>query len=70
DYVICEVLSSTEAECIDRQATGGRSLPDPDDEDDPYLEVLSVEVEGDWTTVQFLRSFATLDDQDYDLSQA
>ncbi|CAN0184392.1 unnamed protein product, partial [Scytosiphon promiscuus] len=67
DYVICEVISSEEAECIDRQPTGGRTLPEPDDEDSD-LGFESVEIDGDWTTVTFLKPTAPLDDQDYDLA--
>ncbi|CAM9145144.1 unnamed protein product [Ectocarpus sp. 8 AP-2014] len=68
DFVICELISTDEAECIDRQPTGRRSLP-PRDDEDAVLEVLSVEVEGEWTTVTFLKPTAALDDQDYDLAQ-
>ncbi|CAM9704645.1 unnamed protein product, partial [Ectocarpus fasciculatus] len=68
DFVICELISTDEAECIDRQPTGGRSLP-PRDDEDAVLEVLSVEVEGEWTTVTFLKPTSALDDQDYDLAQ-
>lgn len=66
--MICEVISSDEAECIDRQPTGGRSLPEPDDEESD-LGFLSVEIEDDWTTVTFLKPTSPLDyDQDYDLA--
>lgn len=68
DFVICELLSTNEAECIDRQPTGGRFLPPADDEDS-VLEVIDVEVVGEWTTVTFLKPTVPLDDQDYDLAQ-
>lgn len=65
--MICEVKSREEAECIDRKPTGERSLPAPDDEDSD-LGFESVEIDGDWTTVTFLKPTAPLDGQDYDLS--
>ncbi|CAM9298493.1 unnamed protein product [Ectocarpus sp. 4 AP-2014] len=68
DFVICELFSTDEAECIDRQPTSGRSLP-PRDDEDAVLEVLSVEVEGEWTTVTSLKPTSALDNQDYDLAQ-
>lgn len=68
DYVICEVLSETAAECIDRAPTRGRSLPEPDTQDND-LEVTDVSIEGGWTTVTFLKPKAPLDDQDYDLGK-
>ncbi|CAB1104357.1 unnamed protein product [Ectocarpus sp. CCAP 1310/34] len=68
DFVICERISTDEAKCIDRQLTGRRSLP-PCDDEDAVLEVPSVEVESEWTTVTLLKPTAALDDQDYDLAQ-
>eukprot|EP00752_Nemacystus_decipiens_P002581 g2416.t2 len=68
DYVICEVISGDEAECIDRQPTGERSLPEPDTEGDPELGFESVTVEGGWTTVTFLKPTVPVGDQDYDLA--
>lgn len=58
-----------EAECIDRQPTGGRSLPEPDTTGgDADLGFESVTVEGGWTTVTFLKPTAAVGDQDYDLA--
>lgn len=68
DFVICEVLSETDAECIDRAPTGRRALPKPDTKD-PDLKVTGVTVEGGWTTVTFLKLKAPLDEQDYDLGK-
>lgn len=39
-----------------------RSVPQPDDVDSE-LEVTGVSVDGDWTSVTFLRSTLALDDQ-------
>ncbi|CAM9152625.1 unnamed protein product [Ectocarpus sp. 12 AP-2014] len=68
DFVICELFSTDEAECIDRQPTSGRSLP-PRDDEDAVLKGVIVEMNGEWTTVTFLKPTAALDDQDYDLAQ-
>ena len=68
DFVICEIKSSDEAECIDRQPTGGRSLPEPDTEGEADLGFESVTVEAGWTTVAFLKPTVTAGDQDYDLA--
>lgn len=57
-----------EAECIDRQPTAGRSVPEPDAGDDTDLRFESVTVEGGWTTVTFLKPTVVVDDQDYDLA--
>lgn len=68
DFVICEVKSVDEAECLDRQPTGGRSLPEPDTTGDTDLGFESVTVEGGWTTVTFLKPTVAVGDQDYDLA--
>ncbi|CAM9534507.1 unnamed protein product [Ascophyllum nodosum] len=68
DYVICEVFSADEAECIDRSYVTTRTVPPPDVVD-PDLDVTSVAIEGEWTAVTFLRPKYPLDDQDYDLNQ-
>lgn len=57
-----------EAECIDRQPTGGRSLPEPDTTGDSDLGFESVTVEGGWTTVTFIKPTVADGDQDYDLA--
>ncbi|CAB1101232.1 unnamed protein product [Ectocarpus sp. CCAP 1310/34] len=66
DFVICEVFSGGDAECIDRAPTGGRSEPQPDSLGSE-LEGTTVISEGRWTTVTFFRERATLDAEDYDL---
>lgn len=64
DLVICEVKSSDEAECIDRQPSGARSEPRPDTTGNSDLGFESVTVESGWTTVTFLKPTVPLDDQD------
>lgn len=66
DYVICEVFSTDEAECIDRSYVTTRSVPPPDLVD-PNLEVIEVSIDGEWTAVRFVRPNDPLDEQDYDL---
>ncbi|CAM9216757.1 unnamed protein product [Sphacelaria rigidula] len=66
DFVICEVKDGPTAECIDRQPIKRRSVP-PEDDVNPQLEVESVAIEGDWTSVTFLRYSSELDSQDYDV---
>ena len=62
------MLSEDEGRCIDRQPTTGRSIPEADTEN-PELNVTSVNIDGEWTTIKFQRELGTLDaDQDYDLS--
>ncbi len=68
DYVICEVLSATEAQCTDRAPVSTRNAP-PLDAVDPDLEVTAVTINADWTTVTFLRAAGATDDQDYDLGE-
>lgn len=64
--MICEVFDTDEASCVDRSPSGGRSEP-PADDVDPDLQVTDVIVDGEWTTVTFLRTTSPLDEQDYDL---
>lgn len=66
--MICEVISSSEAECIDRQSVSSRAEPAPDDVE-PFLEVVDVTIDDEWTAVTFLRLKGALDDQDYDLGK-
>lgn len=66
--MICEVRSGDEAECIDRQPSGARSVPQPDTTGVVDLGFESVTVEAGWTTVTFLKSTVPLDEQDYDLA--
>ena len=68
--MICEIKSGDEAECIDRQPTGERSLPEPDTEGDPELGFESMTIERGWTTVTFLKPTVPEGDQDYDLASA
>jgi len=68
DYVVCEVLSSQEAQCTDRAPTSVRAEP-PLDTSNPELDVTAVTIEGEWTTVTFLRAAGASDDQDYDLAE-
>lgn len=66
DFVICEVFSTDDAECIDRAPSGGRSEPQPDSLGSD-VDVTEVTTEGGWTTVTFLRAQASLDAQDYNI---
>ncbi|CAM9394854.1 unnamed protein product, partial [Laminaria digitata] len=68
DFVICEVTSATEGECVDRSPVSTRSVPSPDLVD-PELNVTSVSIEGDWTAITFLRDLTSLDDEDYHLDE-
>ncbi|CAM9782649.1 unnamed protein product, partial [Ectocarpus sp. 12 AP-2014] len=68
DFVICVVESETSAECTDRSAPRARSEPPLDDEENTALDVVSVSVDGEWTSVTFARSGEGTDDSDYLLS--
>ncbi|CAN0021059.1 unnamed protein product [Ectocarpus fasciculatus] len=68
DFVICVVDSETSAECTDRSGPGGRSEPPLDEEENTDLDVVSVSVDGEWTSVTFARSGEGTDDLDYPLS--
>ncbi|CAM9989598.1 unnamed protein product, partial [Ascophyllum nodosum] len=67
DFIICEVLNSTSADCTDRQSVASHTTPGEDTEN-PSLTVTSVTVDGDWTSVTFYRYSDELDDdEDYDI---
>ena len=68
DFVICEVTSATEGECIDRSPVSTRSVPSPDLVG-PAPNVTGVSIEDDWTTITFMRDLTSLDDEDYDLAE-
>ena len=68
DFVICEVTSATGGECIDRTSVSRRTVPVPDSVD-PDLNVTSVSIEGEWTSITFLRDLTSLDNEDYDLAK-
>ena len=68
DYVICELFSAEDASCTDRSGISTRDVP-PLDTVDPDLEVTAVSIDGEWTTVTFLRAAGATDDQDYDLGE-
>ncbi|CBN76582.1 peroxinectin precursor [Ectocarpus siliculosus] len=62
DFVICVVESETSAECTDRSAPRERSEPPLDDEENTDLDVVTVSVDGEWTSVTFARSGEGTDD--------
>lgn len=68
DFVICEVTSATGGECIDRKSVSTRTVPVPDSID-PDLNVTSVSIDDEWTSITFLRDLTSLDSEDYDIAK-
>ena len=68
DFVICELFSAEDASCTDRSGISTRDVP-PLDKVDPDLEVIAISIDGEWTTVTFLRAASATDDDDYDLGE-
>ncbi|CAN0018670.1 unnamed protein product [Ectocarpus sp. 13 AM-2016] len=62
DFVICVVESKTSAECTDHSGPGARFNPLPDDEENNELDVVSMGVDGEWTSATFARSDEGTDD--------
>eukprot|EP00752_Nemacystus_decipiens_P001683 g1633.t1 len=67
DFVICEIIDATTAECTDRAYTISREVPPLDANGETFLNVTALSVDADWTSVTFLRDRAPFDGEDYDL---